>query len=196
MPDRTPLSERLTTIKEALSDKKLSGSDEKVDAVVGILIHDNQDSDLEILLIHRADRIDDPWSGQIGLPGGRVANTDISTRSALLREVQEEVGLNLEVEGEEIGRLSVSSPMRRLDFKVQPWVYGLFRRPDITVGPEVQDAFWVAIGKLHELRASAEVDIRGTMRTVDAFLVDGRVVWGFTHRVLNELLAIQAVTDS
>jgi hypothetical protein len=28
---------------------------------------------------------------------------------------------------------------------------------------------------------------------VEAFLVDGRVVWGFTYRVLNELLAVPGV---
>jgi 8-oxo-dGTP pyrophosphatase MutT (NUDIX family) len=181
-------------MKHTLSARQLSSPNETVDAVVAVLIHDSMDSDLEILLIHRANRIDDPWSGQIGLPGGRVEKSDPSTRSALRREVREEVGFHLETEAEEIGRLSISSPMRRLDFKVQPWVYGLVRRPDVTIGPEVQSSFWVSLTKLPTLRRSTEVDIGGTRRTVDAFLVDGRVVWGFTHRVLNELLAVQELT--
>ena len=54
-----------------------------MEAVVGVLLYDEPDSDLNILLIHRADRINDPWSGQIGLPGGRVADSDRSTRDAL-----------------------------------------------------------------------------------------------------------------
>jgi 8-oxo-dGTP pyrophosphatase MutT (NUDIX family) len=196
LPDHSQLSNRLSELKETLSIRQLSGPDEVVDAVVAILIRDGKDADMDLLLIHRAMRQDDPWSGQIGLPGGRVEKFDLSTRAALHREVREEIGLNLDTEGEEIGRLSVSSPMRRLDFKVQPWVYGLLRRPSVKIGPEVQGTFWVSLSKLPGLRSSEEIDIRGTKRMVDAFLVDGHVVWGFTHRVLNELLVLQGLAAS
>jgi 8-oxo-dGTP pyrophosphatase MutT (NUDIX family) len=120
-------------LRETLSAKRLSGRNETVDAVVAILIQDHGNSELETLLIHRAERKEDPWSGQIGLPGGRVEKFDHSPKAALHREVREEIGLNLDAEGEEIGLLSVSSPMKRLDFKVQPWVYGLHRRPNVTI---------------------------------------------------------------
>src|SRR5215471_18807648 len=177
-------------LREILSVKQLSRSDENVDAVVAILIQDDNESDMNILLIHRAERPDDPWSGQIGLPGGRVEKSDPSPKAAVQREVREEVGLELEKEGEEVGRLSVGAPMRRLDFKVQPWVFGLYQRPKIETSSEVQSAFWVSLSKLPSLRTSAEVDIRGLKRPVEAFLVNGHVVWGYTHRVLDELLAI------
>jgi hypothetical protein len=77
--------------------------------------------------------------------------------------------------------------------RVQPWVYGLQRRPEVTAGPEIQQAFWVSLEKLPSLRGTSEVEIRGTRILVEAFLVDGRVVWGFTYRVLNELLAVPGV---
>jgi hypothetical protein len=47
--------------------------------------------------------------------------------------------------------------------------------------------------KLPSLRGTSEVEIRGTRMSVEAFLVDGRIVWGFTYRVLNELLALPGV---
>jgi len=184
-------SRRLSRLKETLSTKHLSGTNENVDAVVAVLLQEESSSDLNLLLIHRAERIDDPWSGQIGLPGGRVARSDSSPRAALKREVSEEVGLELEKEGEELGTLSLGSPMRRLDMKVQPWVYGLHLRPEIRTGPEVQEAFWVSLSRLPSLRTTTEIETRGTCRRVEAFLVDGRVVWGFTHRVLEELLSLQ-----
>jgi len=162
-----------------------------VQAVVAVLLQEETSSDLNILLIHRAERIDDPWSGQIGLPGGRVARSDPSARAALRREVSEEVGLDLDKEGDELGTLSLGSPMRRLEMKVQPWVYGLRDRPEIRTGAEVQEAFWVSLSRLPSLRTTTEIEIRGTRRSVEAFLVDGRVVWGFTHRVLEELLSLQ-----
>ena len=191
MAQDSRLNPRLSRLKETLSTKHLSGTDENVQAVVAVLLQEETSSDLNILLIHRAERIDDPWSGQVGLPGGRVARSDPSASAALRREVSEEVGLDLDKEGDELGTLSLGSPMRRLEMKVQPWVYGLRHRPEIRTGPEVQEAFWVSLARLPSLRTTTEIEIRGTRRSVEAFLVEGRVVWGFTHRVLEELLSVQ-----
>jgi 8-oxo-dGTP pyrophosphatase MutT (NUDIX family) len=180
-------------LKENLSSYPRSSTDQRVDAVVAILLYQDSDDELSTLLIHRMERSSDPWSGQIGLPGGRVEKFDGSTREALEREVHEEVGLELTSEGEQLGVLSVGHPGRRLEMTVQPWVYGLQRRPEVITGPEVQHAFWVSLPKLPSLRGTSEIEIRGTRMLVEAFLVDGRVVWGFTYRVLNELLAVPEV---
>jgi len=63
----------------------------------------------------------------------------------------------------------------------------------VTTGPEVQHAFWVSLSKLPSLRGTSEIEIRGTRMMVEAFLVDSRIVWGFTYRVLNELLDVPGV---
>jgi len=189
----TALSQRLMRLKENLSSNPRSSTDERVDAVVAILLYQDSADELSTLLIHRVERSSDPWSGQIGLPGGRVEKFDGSTQEALEREVREEVGLDLGREGEQLGVLSVGHPGRRLEMKVQPWVYGFQRRPEVTTGPEIQQAFWVSLSQLPSLRGTSEVDIRGTRMPVDAFLVDGKVVWGFTYRVLNEILAVLGV---
>ena len=189
----TALSQRLMRLKENLSSNPRSSSNERVDAVVAILLYQDSADELSTLLIHRMERSNDPWSGQIGLPGGRVEKFDGSTREALEREIHEEVGLELAREGEQLGVLSVGHPGRRVEMTVQPWVYGLQRPPQVTTGPEIQQAFWVSLSKLPSLRGTSEVEIRGTRILVEAFLVDGRVVWGFTYRVLNELLAVPGV---
>jgi len=189
----TALSQRLMRLKENLSANPRSSSNERVDAVVAILLYQDSADELSTLLIHRMERSNDPWSGQIGLPGGRVEKFDGSTHEAVEREVREEVGLQLGREGEQLGVLSVGHPGRRLEMRVQPWVYGLQRRPEVTTGPEVQHAFWVSLSKLPSLRGNSEVEIRGTRLVVESFLVEGRVVWGFTYRVLNELLAVPGV---
>jgi 8-oxo-dGTP pyrophosphatase MutT (NUDIX family) len=180
-------------LKENLSSNPRSSTNEKVDAVVAVLLYQDSAMELSTLLIHRVERTNDPWSGQVGLPGGRIEKFDSSTQEALEREVREEVGVELSREGEQLGFLSVGHPGRRIEMRVQPWVYGLQRRPDVTAGPEIQQAFWVSLAKLPSLRGTSEVEIRGTRLMVEAFLVDGRVVWGFTYRVLNELLAVPGV---
>jgi 8-oxo-dGTP pyrophosphatase MutT (NUDIX family) len=187
------LSQRLMKMKENLSSNPRSNSNERIDAVVAVLLYQDSDDELSTLLIHRVERSNDPWSGQIGLPGGRIEKFDSSTQEALEREVREEVGVELGREGEQLGVLSVGHPGRRIEMRVQPWVYILKRRPEVTIGPEIQQAFWVSLLKLPSLRGTSEVEIRGTRLMVEAFLVDGRVVWGFTYRVLNELLAVPGV---
>src|SRR5229473_8550272 len=173
MPTTSTLSERLARLKENLSSNPRSTSDDHVDAVVGILLYQESGDELNTLLIHRVERSNDPWSGQIGLPGGRIEKFDGTTQEALEREVREEVGFELGREGEQLGVLSVGHPGRRLEMRVQPWVYGLQRRPVVTPGPEIQQAFWVSLAKLPSLRGTSEVEIRGTRILVEAFLVDG-----------------------
>lgn len=176
-------------LQRTLVARRLSRADDHADAVVAVLLQEEAE-DLDLLLIHRAERVGDPWSGQIGLPGGRIESTDSSNRSALEREVDEEIGVDLKLHGKVLGTLSVGAPMRNLDTKVQPWVYGLYGRPKPTIGPEVQEIFWVEMSKLQSLQTTSEIELRGVKRDVDAFLVEGHVVWGYTHRVLIELLSL------
>ena len=193
MPTAFGLHERLIRLKENLWSNPRSTSNEPVDAVVAVLLSQDSADELSTLLIQRVERINDPWSGQIGLPGGRVEKSDGSTREALEREVREEVGLELEQEGEQLGLLSVGHPGRRTEMRVQPWVYGLHRQPEVKIGPEVQYAFWVGLSTLPSFKTTSEIEMKGTRVSVDAFLVDGRVVWGYTYRVLSELLAVPGV---
>ncbi len=104
-----------------------------------------QDGDLETLLIQRAERTGDPWSGQIGLPGGRKKESDESIRGTLWREVKEEVGIDLGKTGQELGPLSIGQPMRRLEMRVQPLAYALDSRPSLDLGEEVSSAFWASL---------------------------------------------------
>jgi len=189
------LPSRLVALKERLAKDHRSSDKDHVDAVVAVVLVERiGDSGLSLLLIQRAERAGDPWSGQIGLPGGRVKDNDISVRSALRREVIEEVGIDLEKEAHELGPLSLGHPMRRTELQVQPWVYGLARQPNVTTGPEVSEAFWTDTAELTSKRGIAQVTIRGERREVEAYVVDGKIVWGFTHRVLGELLQIPEVT--
>lgn len=156
-----------------------------------MLLIENSDSDLEILLVQRAERAGDPWSGHIGLPGGRIKPTDSSPTDACKREVMEEVGIDLRREGDLLGNLPPGFPWNRQEVKVQPFIYELRNRPTVRIGSEIVSAFWVALSELPKMNRQSNVATRLGPRTVDSFLVDGRVVWGFTFRVLNELLSLK-----
>jgi len=189
------LSSNLLHVKDELASIHRSGDGDHVEAVVAILLWDEPRKGLQTLLVQRAEREGDPWSGQIGLPGGRVKQAVESPRAALHREVDEEVGVKLEEVGVELGSLSVGQPMRRIEMRVQPWVYGLRVKPLVSIGPEIASSFWVNLTELPSMIKMSEVTIRNEPRSVESFVVEGKIVWGFTYRVLTELIPILKVSS-
>ncbi|MEM2035144.1 MAG: NUDIX domain-containing protein, partial [Candidatus Caldarchaeum sp.] len=64
-------------------------------AAVAIILR-NLDRSPEVILVKRASRLDDPWSGQIAFPGGRRKPSDQSLVQTALRELKEETGVGEE----------------------------------------------------------------------------------------------------
>ena len=54
-----------------------------------------RDGELQILMIKRAERVGDPWSGHMAFPGGRMDKSDANGYAVAVRETAEEVGLSL-----------------------------------------------------------------------------------------------------
>src|SRR5213594_2551998 len=188
------LSPNLLHLKDKLASIDRSKDVDQVEAVVAILLWDEPGRGPQTLLVQRAEREGDPWSGQIGLPGGRVKQGAETPRTALRREVDEEVGIKLEEVGVELGSLSVGHPMRRLEMRVQPWVYGLSVKPSVSIGSEIAGSFWVNLSGLPSKMKMSEITTRDKSWSVESFVVEGKIVWGFTYRVLSELLPILEIS--
>jgi 8-oxo-dGTP pyrophosphatase MutT (NUDIX family) len=146
------------------------------------------DASLEVLLIERAERSGDPWSGHMALPGGHLEPTDIDLGATAERETFEEVGLDLQRSAERLGRLSDSAPVRGVPIAVRPFAYLLQARPVLALSDEVRQALWVPIAPLQrgERRTTFSFSRAGQQRQFPAWDVDGHIVWGLTYRVLDE----------
>jgi len=142
---------------------------------------------LELILIKRAERGDDPWSGQIALPGGRYEGGDRDLEATAVRETSEETGVDLSG-AERLGALDDLYPRTSLlpPVVVRPFVFALTRRAALVPSDEVRRAFWLPLGRLSEpgVRREVTVTVRGGAHTLPAYLVDDDLIWGMTERIL------------
>lgn len=146
-----------------------------------------------LLLIRRAERTGDPWSGQIGLPGGRQDAVDPDLLATAAREAAEEVGVVLSREAC-IGVLDDVAPRTAVlpPVAVRPFVFALPDRPPLALNSEVASAHWVTFDRLRHPSALRpySITLRGEPRTFPAYHTDDLIVWGMTERILSSFLQV------
>jgi len=150
--------------------------------------------DTEVLLIRRAEREGDPWSGHMALPGGHQEPRDADLRATALRETLEEVGLDLS-EHEYLGQLDelpATIRGRRVGISIAPHVFALRAEPRLRPNYEVAEIVWGELGPMArgERDYIKEWRYEGELRRVPAFRVNGHVVWGLTHHILGSLFEV------
>ena len=144
----------------------------------------------ELLLIRRAQRAGDPWSGHVALPGGRRDPADRDLAETARRETREETGVLL---GEPLGALDDLRPTRSRNPRivVRPFVFHLPARPPVRVDPrEVAYHRWVGLDALAGAAGEGPVEHRGRALQVPGFLLEEDFVWGMTHRILQPFLEL------
>ena len=102
----------------------------------------------EVLFIIRAEHDQDPWSGNIGFPGGRLNSTDESPQQAAKRETFEELGLDLQ-QNRYLGRLD-DLYGATLPVLVSCFVYQLQEPATLRLNHEIATTFWFPLAGLLE----------------------------------------------
>ena len=137
----------------------------------------------------RVERIGDPWSGHISLPGGGLSANDPDLLATAIRETHEELGIDL-AGARLLGNLPVLSPFTSgpMGVEVTPFVFVTHAAVEPQPGPEADSAFWLPI----ELAASGALDdtytYPGTARTFPSWRFESHTIWGLTWRILGDLL--------
>lgn len=146
-----------------------------------------------ILIIRRAERTGDPWSGHMGLPGGRRDPADENLLATAIRETREEVGLVL-TPHDLLGSLDDVAPRSRSQIPVfaRPFVFAVAGQPQPDPNEEVSAARWVPIRELSEPSNLRDftLEIGGISRTFPAYHLGEGTIWGMTERMLTSLFTI------
>lgn len=149
----------------------------------------------DVLLMKRAERADDRWSGQISMPGGREAGVDPDLRATAVRETREEVGVDLEGGARFIGRLQPVQAVARGRIEpmiIAPFVFVQTGPVALSLGHEAQDAFWLPLDRAAAGELSGEYLYRLGPDTwpLPCWRYQGHVIWGLTYRMLGDLLRL------
>jgi len=158
----------------------------------------------ELLIIKRAERERDHWSGHLALPGGRREASDADLVRTAVRETWEEVGLDLDDGGAVLGGLDVVRPQSPLAPQVEVWPFVAAAPPayhvpeggpaprELVLNHEVAAAFWLPAALLRE-RGRSEVFrmvFGGRQLKWPAYASEHGPIWGITERILTNFLAL------
>lgn len=171
-------------------------------AAVTLLLREVEGDDL-VLIIKRAERMGDPWSGHLALPGGRVEEQDEDLLITAARETREEVGIDLLgidlLDGmvsrqNFIGQLPTLTPASPglPPIEITPLV--ALTPPDQSLQPndEVGELYWLSISELLANGRSSEyrLNLGSYVRKWPAYPSPGGPIWGITERILTSFLTL------
>ena len=153
--------------------------------LVPLFLHGESQAPSVVLTRRRADLR--RHAGEISFPGGRRDAEDADLRETALREAEEEIGLSRELVTV-LGELPAISTFAT-NYLIHPFVGLIPPGQSWRVSPREVDV--VLELPLHDVRASrtrTEIERRGFTFDVDAYILDGNLIWGATFRILEDLL--------
>ncbi len=162
-------------------------------AAVAILHARGPDS---VLLIRRAERRGDPWSGHWSLPGGRCDAADAGPLDTALREMEEECGLRLDRERMRHARPEALARRRSGPvLTVAPFVFEVEQElPAVPDGREAVSTLWLPVAALRDPERHRLGEAPGVPRERRYPGIDlpGVPLWGFTYHLLSDWLGLTA----
>lgn len=185
----------IAQIREGLlryAPRDLAESGTMPSAAVALILREDGAGEAEVLMIRRAEHPQDPWAGHMGFPGGRVDPGDESPRRAVVREAQEELGLHLDTAAQPLGRLSEIRARCRFEpipLTIFPFLFELTAPTPLHPNEEVVEAVWIPLSFFLQRENRIEMTHRLTHnRTVSCCLFAGRIIWGLSLGMVDELL--------
>jgi 8-oxo-dGTP pyrophosphatase MutT (NUDIX family) len=196
--ERIDLARVRSALQGRAADSAVHLDGTKRHAAVAAILRDAEHG-AEVLLIRRAAREGDPWSGHMAFPGGQREPGDQDLLQTAVRETWEEIGLDLRTHASLLGGLETLPAVargKRIAMSVTPFVFELCTEPPLTFSDEVAEVIWAPLPPLArgELSTTIPYHFEGRELRLPAWDVQGRIVWGMTYTMLETLLALAQPT--
>lgn len=151
----------------------------------------------QLLMIQRAERTDDPWSGQMAFPGGREEDADENLLATAQRETFEEIGVDLSRHTECLGGLppiQARQGGQLLSFSIAPFVFLLKDfsgfTEDVKLDPlEVANLHWISLQHLSDQSNRVDFLYRTTPEKIylPSIRFEEHKIWGLSYMMLLDL---------
>lgn len=144
------------------------------------------------LILRRAARPQDPWSGHFSFPGGRVEEEDGDLLTTCIRETWEETGILLTQDNlQRRLALEVAGHYVKNPLVVQPFLFSLpARLPLQLAAEEIQGAVWLEAMRFRDPSLHLNVEMLPG-RLFPAYPIKDYFLWGFTYRLLRTILGME-----
>lgn len=162
-------------------------------AAVAIIVQDRPALGTAFLMIQRAEREGDPWSGQMAFPGGKHDSDDKHITHTALREIQEELDVASH-SLQRIGRLSdiLARPYRieQKPMVVSPLLFRAIGELEFCPNEEVADVLWVPISYFMDAshRQVLSWNKFGRQMQLPCYYYQDKKIWGLSLMMIDEFL--------
>lgn len=179
--------------------RKIPGRRSLMRSAVSVVMFENEQQDTELLLMQRAQRQGDPWSGHISFPGGRMETQDAHPLATAKRELHEEMGIDISNAADFVGRSSdvvTRQHAKTAPMIVSPYLFRCHQRPEINANHEAVHTFWMPLSYIanQDNRDSMTWQLGGKNFGVPlkmpCYFYQEKRVWGLTLLMLDELVKI------
>jgi len=162
-------------------------------AAVAVVMQERPGLGPSLLMIQRAEREGDPWSGQMAFPGGKHDIDDEHITQTALREISEELGVDAHLLSR-FGRLSdiLARPYRvqQKPMVVSPLLFKANAELELSPNAEVADVLWVPLSYF------LSPDHRKTMQwsrynkplELPCYFYQEKRIWGLSLLMIDELM--------
>jgi len=144
---------------------------------------------MKTLMIKRAEREGDPWSGQIAFPGGRRERQDRSLLETATRETKEEVGIDLRRSAVYLGHLGAFRTHTGT-MLVAPCAFLMKKVERVEPNAEVSSYRWIPMGVFlnENSRSTYALKRGGESVNLPAYVNQDYVIWGLSYMMISALL--------
>ena len=149
----------------------------------------DKEGSLRTLMIKRAERNLDPWSGQVAFPGGRREPQDESLVETAIRETREEVEIDLARSARYLGHLGTFRTHTGT-MLVVPCVFVLRRKDRVRPNAEVASFRWIPVEAFFREKSKSMYYLErgGAREWLPAYVYRDYVIWGLTYRMISFLV--------